>query len=230
MKEFFLKKFGDLPVWAWGLIAAGGIGAGILLIRWQKGTPATAANLTAQSSPGDLTTGNTGAETNSASNTVGDNGIINNPFPETNVNGQQIPILPPGYQPVTDGSGNIIGYAPTSTSTGTTPSGGFTATARTIRSKTPVDSASSSRKSVPFLSSPGGKALGSIPFGASVQQTAAVLSGPINTSANGNYSSSQWYPVTYNGQSGFVNAIDIVGSGVGGTLLNPLTRKATGLS
>src|SRR6185312_1226275 len=198
MKEFFLKKFGDLPVWAWALIAAGGIGAGILLIRWQKGTPATATNLTAQSSPGDLTTGNTtGQDTNPASNTVGDNGIINNPFPETNVNGQQIPILPPGYQPVTDSSGNIIGYAPTSSSSSTTPSGGFTATTLTIRQKTPVDSASSGKTSVPFLSSPGGKQIGSIPFGAAIQQTAAMLSGPINTSKSGQYSSSQWYPVTY---------------------------------
>jgi len=119
MKEFLAKKFGGLPVWAWALIGAAGIGAGYLLIRWQgKKTP---ASLTPANSA-DLTTGNaSGNETNSATGTVGANGVIDNPFPESNVNGQQIPIVPPGYQAVYDPNGNIVGWEPIPTNPTPTP-------------------------------------------------------------------------------------------------------------
>lgn len=232
MKEFFLKKFGGLPVWAWALIGAGGIGAGILLIRWQqsKGTPASDTTLTSQSTP-DLTTGNTGQET-AAANTVGDNGIINNPFPETNVNGSQVPVVPPGYTPVYDNNGNIVGWAPTSansSNTGSSTGTGFTATTIMIRGKTPVDPVDGKQTSVPFWSSPGGSKMGSIPFGSAIQQIAAIISGPVNKSASGAYQSSQWYPVSYGGQTGYVSAIDVGGSGTGSTTLQPLARKSTGL-
>lgn len=115
MKEFLTKKFGGLPVWAWALIGVAGVGAGYLLIKWQQGKSNTPSALTANSTP-SLTTGNaSGNETNSAMGTVGSNGVIDNPFPESNVNGQQIPVIPPGYQAVFDGNGNIIGWGPTPT-------------------------------------------------------------------------------------------------------------------
>jgi len=111
MKEFLTKKYAGLPGWAWLLIGAAGIGAGVLLIRWQQGKTG-AASLTATTTP-DLTTGNqSGDESNPATGTVGSNGVIDNPFPETNVNGQQVPIIPPGYQAVYDQNGNIVGYEP----------------------------------------------------------------------------------------------------------------------
>lgn len=114
MKELLTKKYAGLPGWAWLAIGVAGVGAGILLIRYQqsKNAASTPAALTATTSP-DLTTGNaSGNETNSETGSVGGNGIINNPFPETNVNGQAIPIIPPGYQAVYDENGNIIGFEP----------------------------------------------------------------------------------------------------------------------
>lgn len=113
MKELLTKKYAGLPGWAWLLIGVAGVGAGYLLIRWQQSkSSSTPSALTTQNSA-DLTTGNaSGNETNSATGTVGDNGVIDNPFPETNVNGQQVPIVPPGYQAVYDSNGNIIGWEP----------------------------------------------------------------------------------------------------------------------
>lgn len=117
MKELLTKKYAGLPGWAWLIIGVAGVGAGIFLIRWQqsKSAAGTTAALTASTSP-DLTTGNaSGTETNSETGAIGQNGIINNPFPETSVNGQQVPIIPPGYQAVYDEQGNIIGFEPITT-------------------------------------------------------------------------------------------------------------------
>lgn len=112
MKEFLTKKVGGLPVWAWALIGVAGVGAGYLLIRYQQKKSNTTSALTAQNSA-DLTTGNaSGNETNPSTGQVGSNGIIDNPFPETNVNGQNVPIIPPGYQAVYDSNGNIVGWEP----------------------------------------------------------------------------------------------------------------------
>ena len=112
MKELLTKKYAGLPGWAWLLIGVAGVGAGYLLIRWQSKKSNTASALTTQNSA-DLTTGNaSGSETNPASGQVGANGIIDNPFPETNVNGQNVPIIPPGYQAVYDSNGNIVGWEP----------------------------------------------------------------------------------------------------------------------
>lgn len=112
MKELLTKTYAGLPVWAWLLIGAAGVGAGIILIKWQQKGSSTPAALTAQSTP-DLTTGNAaGQESNPSQGAVGNNGVINNPFPEATVNGQQVPIIPPGYQAVFDENGNIIGFEP----------------------------------------------------------------------------------------------------------------------
>lgn len=111
MKELLTKKYAGLPGWAWLLIGAAGIGAGYLLIRWQQKKSGSSALTTSNSA--DLTTGNaSGNESNPATGTVGSNGVIDNPFPETSVNGQQVPIVPPGYQAVYDSNGNIVGWAP----------------------------------------------------------------------------------------------------------------------
>lgn len=129
MKELLTKKYAGLPGWAWLLIGVAGVGAGYLLIRWQQKKSATPSALTTSNSA-DLTTGNaSGNETNPATGTVGSNGVIDNPFPETTVNGQTVPIVPPGYQAVYDSNGNIVGWSPIAsnptpsqpTSSGTTP-------------------------------------------------------------------------------------------------------------
>lgn len=124
MKELLTKTYAGLPGWAWLLIGAAGIGAGIILIRFQQKGGATPAALTTQSTP-DLTTGNaSGAESNPQQGAIGSNGIVNNPFPEATVNGQQVPVIPPGYQAIFDENGNIIGFEPITLPINPPPSGG----------------------------------------------------------------------------------------------------------
>ena len=224
MKEFLTKKFGGLPAWSWLLIGVAGIGAGYLLIRWQNSkTNAATAGLTANTTP-DLTTGNTsGTETNSATGTVDSNGVIDNPFPETNVNGSQIPIIPPGYQAVYDQNGNIVGFEPiptTPTPTPTpTPGSGLQGI---IRAKTTSGGAATYDKShngVPIRSTPGGAITGTQTYGSTVSITGPAVQGPSD------FGVTSWYPVL----GGFISAFDFAniaqGSGnnpIGGGPLSPI--------
>lgn len=231
MKEFLTKKYGGLPGWSWLLIGVAGIGAGYLLIRWQrsKQTPTTGAGLNASTTP-DLTTGNTsGAESNPATGEVGSNGIIDNPFPETNVGGNQVPIIPPGYQAVYDQNGNIIGFEPIPTSpTSGTPPPTSTPPVTTpnlqglIRSSTGQGYDKTHPGGIPLRTSPGGATSSEVPFGATVSITGGAKTGPVNAKGG----STQWYPVKFGSQTGFISAADFLNifqGATGGTGTTPLS-------
>lgn len=223
MKELLTKKYAGLPGWAWLLIGVAGIGAGVLLIRYQKSkTPTTAAGLTPATTP-DLTTGNaSGTESNPTTGEVGSNGIIDNPFPETNVGGNQIPIIPPGYQAIYDQNGNIIGFEPIPTPPTSTPPTPTPGLEGIIRSSTGQGYDKTNPEGIPFRTSPGGAESSKVPFGATVQITGKAISGPPNAKGG----STQWYPASYSGQTGFISSADFLNifqGATGGTGTTPLS-------
>lgn len=107
--------------------------------------------------------------------------------------------------------GTPAGTPGTGSGTGTTGTGGGTGPlTATIRSKTPVDSASGKETSVPLFSDVNtNTSSGHIPFGTQVTVTGPAVSGRTAKSANGKFTSSTWYPITWNGQNGFVISYDL---------------------
>ena len=95
--------------------------------------------------------------------------------------------------------------------TGSPNSGGSTQTAK-IRNKTPVDSAGGKQTSVPVFADAksGTKSSFTIPFGSTVNVTGPSVSGRTQHSQNGKFSSSTWWPISYNGKNGFVVDYDII--------------------
>lgn len=100
--------------------------------------------------------------------------------------------------------------AGTTGSTSTTGTGSGTTTSAKIRNKTPVDSSGGKETSVPiFATSNSQQSIFHIPFGQSVSITGPSVTGRTAKSKSGKFTSSTWYPVTYNGQSGFVVSYDL---------------------
>ena len=58
---------------------------------------------------------------------------------------------------------------------------------------------------VPVRSSPGGSIIGYAPFSGQVQLTGQSVIGPVNMQGGSNI----WYPVTINGQQGYISGFDI---------------------
>ena len=192
--EILTKKYAGLPGWAWLLVGVAGVGIGYYFIHKQSSSTASApATLTAASTP-DLTTANT------TSGTVGNNGTINNPFPETSVNGNQVPIIPPGYQAIYDNNGNIVGYEPIPPSNTSTPGNNGSGNAGSGSSllRYIVTKAGASLETTPHDIG-GGKNLLSLPSGAQLM----YVSGPIPDPKGG---SKQYYQVSYQGQTGWVGS------------------------
>ena len=115
--------------------------------------------------------------------------------------------LPYGYIDPTNGPG---GPGPGPTPPPTPPTNSMPKL--TIRPKTPVDPANSKRTGVPLFQAVGsfGHSVAEIPYGAQIQATGQPITGASN---KGN---TTWYPVTYNGKSGFVSGFDIANVGSGG--------------
>lgn len=135
--SFLTKKLAGLPVWAWALIGLAGVGLGYYLVKkYSASSTGTPASLQTQSSP-DLSTANTDASTVDTG-TVGNNGIISNPFPETSVNGQTIPVLPSGYQYLYDSTGNVIGIEPIPASANPSPAPGSNPTPTPTPTPAPI--------------------------------------------------------------------------------------------
>lgn len=120
--ELLTKKLAGLPIWAWGLIGIAGVGAGYLVIRYQKKQQAaTAATSSTATDPGSsvqnaLSQPSTGYTDSTLVPYTGGSTDSTNPgasyFPETSVNGQTVPVIPAGYQAIYDAAGAIVGYEP----------------------------------------------------------------------------------------------------------------------
>lgn len=221
--NFLKKDIGGLPVWGWGLIVVGGIGAGFLLIKFTGGSNP----LSSLTSAGTNSAGQAGtSEAAGALNGQSGNGTVpttyNNPdtgFASTTLNGQQVPILPPGYTPITDSAGNVIGYGPasgatTSTSGGvatttTTTGSGTTSTSTPSSSKTATTTKSASLETTP-RDAHGGHNLLTVPSGATV----SFVSGPVPDPQG---SGKQYYKVTYSGQTGYIGSDSLPGNPFAGS-------------
>ena len=100
MANFLTNKIGDIPVWGWGLAAAGGIGIALFIrSRSQQAIP----------------TG-TQASNTSLGNVLPDQstiaGQVSNPSPSPYINPGGAPTVPPGpgYVPILDQNGTITGW------------------------------------------------------------------------------------------------------------------------
>lgn len=213
MKELLTKKYAGLPGWAWLIVGAAGIGLGVFFIRKQSSTTGTPSDLTAQSTP-DLTTADTTSDATGTVGSVGGNGVINNPFPETNINGNQVPIIPAGYQAIYDNSGNIVGYEPTPPNNTSTPgnsgsgnSGSGSGIISYVTTK-----AGASLETTPHDIG-GGKNILTLPLGAIL----TYVSGPIPdpTGAKKDY-----YLVSYGGKIGWVGSDAVIKQSTGNPTLS----------
>lgn len=106
-ENFLTKKIADLPVWAWGLIGIAGIGVGYLIIK-RTSAPA----IPNQGAASDTSAGNVLPDQTQAglqpSAPVGPG----NPFPSVPTGNGTVPVVPPGYVPIYDSNGNLIGWQP----------------------------------------------------------------------------------------------------------------------
>lgn len=216
MDSFLKKDLAGLPVWGWALIVVGGVGAGLLFLKFsgKSGPNASAAGTTSAGQAGTSEAAGVLAG-QSGNGTVPQ--TFNNPdtgFASTTVNGQQVPILPPGYVPITDGAGNVIGYAPSggsttsgngTTTTTTPPPGGAQQGGNPPRnSKIAVTTKSASLETTP-RDAHGGHNLLTVPSGGTVTYVSGPVPDPQGTSK-------QYYKVIYNGQTGYIGSDALPGN------------------
>lgn len=98
---FLGKTTAGLPNWAWGLVIIGGAGVGYLFLRYQN----------AQAQPtATAETGQPGVPYSGPNQSP----VVTVP---TGSSGGQVPILPPGYTPLYDSQGNIVGWEPSGSNT-----------------------------------------------------------------------------------------------------------------
>jgi hypothetical protein len=231
-------------VWAGGAVAAGTI----LYFYWRRsagttaaaGTPAAAGGTTANDAAAlngfqvDSMAGIPFGETAGGYNYQG--GPVDN-FPgggwsETSVNGNNVPIVPSGVNPIYDSNGNLVGFEqpgqqPTSSpSPAPTPAPAETGTIRQrMTSGVTAKYDKPNPGGVPFRSTPGGAVLSTVPYGAQVTITGTPVQGPDNFGSKNDpqhAGSTLWFPIKQGNTSGYISAYDIVnvltkaGQGSGG--------------
>ncbi len=108
MPEFLSKTTGSLPNWAWIGVIVVGAGAGYLFVRNSNKTSTNASTAVATPAITD-TTGQPGV--NNAPVDQSGSGVLTVPGGP----GGSVPILPPGYTPIYDSQGNLIGWEPPGT-------------------------------------------------------------------------------------------------------------------
>lgn len=170
-------------------------------------------------------------------------------YNEVGVNGNQVPIVPYGDTPVYDGNGNLIGWQTPNPNQPTSPNPPPTQTqlpppptttpteTGIIRALETSGQTSGYDKAnpggVPFRSTPGGAVLSEAPYGSQVSITGAPVQGSDNFGSDPNHvGSTLWFPVTLNGQNGYISAYDIVNVITGGAAspvqMHPLSTSGVG--
>lgn len=201
-ENFLTHKLGELPVWGWGLAGIGGIGIAFFVIK-SRNAPQTAIPTGMQAST--TTTGNvlpdqTGYAQQAGQITPGA------PFPTVpGTGGSQVPVFPgPGWTPILDGQGNVIGWNPPPTP-GTQPSGTKTVM---VRAKGANPGYDVKFPGPPVRPGPGASTglRGTVPWGSALQVLPTVVTG------KGNYSDTSGITTWYQLQGGgYISTYDVVG-------------------
>jgi hypothetical protein len=227
-ENFLTKQTAGLPNWAWGVVILLGVGIGYFVIKSKNApttSPSTTSNVVGQEQAADQAPINATAGY----------------FPTTSVNGQTVPVVPSDYQGIYNPNGDLIGYQPqtqsTSNQTGTT-SPTLSATIRHSEAGTQSQYASydAQNSGIPLRSNAGtfsssgaplNNIVATIPFGSMIQLAGSSVTGTGNDTPSGN---PVWYPVTYNGQQGYVSAADIGNVSAGaGAIAPPRVRQTEGI-
>lgn len=116
---FLGKTTANLPNWAWGLVIVVGAGIGFIFVK-KNASSATATGAATNASTAVATPitdmgGQPGV--NNAPIDMSGGGQQNPVLTVPGGSGGQVPILPPGYTPIYDSQGNLVGWEPP----GTTP-------------------------------------------------------------------------------------------------------------
>lgn len=112
--------------------------------------------------------------------------------------------LPYAYYDPTMDTGTTSTQTTTSAPTTTTP-GPLEGLIRAKETSGPYAGYDKHNPGVPLRNAPGGSQVAQVPFGGDVTISGAAISGPMNASAGTNI----WYPVTYQGQNGYVSSADL---------------------
>lgn len=187
IQELLQKKYGGLPVWAWGLVVIGGVLVGVYFYRRSKSTT------TATSQTATTTNQSPLAPLQSA---VGQEGYGN-------------------YTP-TGGNANQPGTTVINVGAPTNPSNWLTTLYLTNSGPVPMYDQPGSAGSTTL-----GTQIATIPGGSQVQATGPEQVG----SWLSNNTSELWYPVVYQGQSGYVNAYYV--SNASSSINNQPTQQPT---
>lgn len=189
LKSILTKEYGKLPLWAWGLVALGGIGIGLYFYK------------RANSSKSSSTTSTIGQTTNTANS---------NPLDLVGSTGQ-------GDYTASGGNANSPGQTVINVGVPTNPSNWLTTLYLTNNGPVPMYDQAGTAGSHTL-----GQQIATIPGGNTVQAT-----GPEQVGAwLSNNTSELWYPVVYQGQSGYVNAYYVANASTG-IQNNPVTPPAT---
>lgn len=184
--NFFSRKLAGLPIWAWGLVGLAGVGLGYYFVKKQQGTAGAKA---AASSPTAQTLATT--DTTPSSEQV------------PNTTGAQVYIVAPPTPVSSSGSGSGSETPPP------TPSSTVQIRAQQTRGTQAVFDQTHS--GVFLFSGPGSGSSSTVPFGATVEVTGNAQPG----ASNGTDGATLYYPISYNGQSGWVSSLDLIGIGSG---------------
>ncbi len=111
------KTTAGLPNWAWGLVIVAGMGVGYLFVR-SKNAQTSTNQTTATAAPITDTGGTSQAPLGGGGDQV--NPVLTVPGGSSG----SVPILPPGYTPIYDNQGNLIGWEPPVTPPTQTAPGG----------------------------------------------------------------------------------------------------------
>lgn len=109
MANFLTNKIGDLPVWGWGLAGIAGVGIAFFVIKG-RGIPGIPGGSAASNpSSGTISADQAGLGYPQSAGQV----TPGAPFPTVPVGGGSAPVFPgPGYTPILDGAGNVVGWNP----------------------------------------------------------------------------------------------------------------------
>lgn len=213
-ENFLTHKLGELPVWGWGLAGLGGVGIAIYVIKSRSTQAIPGGQAASNTTAGTVSADQTGFAQQAGQITPG------TPFPTVpGTGGSSVPVFPgPGWTPIFDGNGNLIGWNPPggTPGNGTTPPGGGNPPTTpqqpltknvVVRAKTttgPWAAWDAKFPGPPVRPAPNQSSGLSTyaPFGSSL----TVLPTPVNGGSNGQ--SSSWYQLQ---SGGFIAVSDTLG-------------------